>query len=43
MERLDEMTPEEAGRAMGEFLKGMEKGVGKRQKGAFLQRSQDVP
>jgi hypothetical protein len=29
MERLDEMTPEEAGRAMGEFLKGMEKGAGK--------------
>ncbi len=29
MEGLDEMTPEEAGRAMGEFLKGMEKGAGK--------------
>ena len=29
MEGLDEMTPEEAGRAMGEFLKGMEKGIDK--------------
>ena len=29
MERLEEITPEEAGKAMGEFLKGMEKGAGK--------------
>jgi hypothetical protein len=29
MEKFEEMTPEEAGRAMGEFLKGLEKGVDK--------------
>ncbi len=29
MENLEDMTPEEAGKAMGEFLKGMEKGMQK--------------
>jgi len=29
IEMREDMTPEEAGRAMGEFLKGLEKGVGK--------------
>ena len=29
MEKMDDMTPEEAGKAMGEFFKGLEKGAGK--------------
>jgi hypothetical protein len=28
-EKMEDMTPEEAGKAMGEFLKGLEKGAGK--------------
>ena len=29
MEKLEEMSPEEAGRKVGEFLKGLEKGIDK--------------
>jgi hypothetical protein len=29
MEKIKEMSPEEAGRKVGEFLKGLEKGSGK--------------
>jgi polyhydroxyalkanoate synthesis regulator phasin len=29
MGKIGEMTPEEAGRKVGEFLKGLEKGSGK--------------
>ncbi len=29
MEKMEDMTPEEAGKTMGEFLKGLEEGIGK--------------
>jgi hypothetical protein len=29
LQNIDKMKPEEAGQAMGEFLKGLQKGTGK--------------